>query len=153
MDQTQLLNTLNWFLALEKTQVEFYHWLSRRAPHEELQYALKRFQKVEEEHVQLITAKIEALGGTPSKLYQALGAAIDVGAPLAAKLMGEATSLIGISKLLKTAYFIESQAIKDYKKLIASVEDGEIRDLLWNNLIDEQSHYLWLLHKVEELEK
>lgn len=151
MDQVQLLNALHWFLALEKTQVEFYHHLSKHAASKELHYALQRFQKVEEEHVRLLTAKINALGESPGKLAQWLSTAMGTTAPIFGKIMGEATGLVGTARMLKTAYLIEGQAIKDYKKLIASIEDGEIRDLLWHNLVDEESHYLWLMHKAEEL--
>ena len=45
---------------------------------------------------------------------------------------------------------IEKKAIADYRELIKMVDSPDIKDLLLNNLIDEELHINWLEHQALE---
>lgn len=153
MGENTLLDALNWFLLLEKGQVEFYHHLSQATDDAELCHGLQRFKKVEEEHVKVIAAKINILELDQSRIKKALGAVASAGLPVFGQIVGRVSNLAGMANMLKAGYLTEKLAIRDYRKLINAVDDAEIRDMLWSNLIDEESHCLWLYKKAKELKK
>jgi len=55
-----------------------------------------------------------------------------------------------MKNVLRFDIALENKAITDYRDLIEKVREPEIRDLLWNNMIDEELHTSWMQDALED---
>ena len=138
MDKKNLINRLNWFYSLELNQVEMYKAQSREADDLRLARALNKFARIEQDHVDKIRSLIEELGETPSPLWEAAG-------ELTGHVAGKLSGLTAREKTLRFNIALERKAVHDYQALIKEVDDPGIKDVLWDNLLDEELHKSWML--------
>jgi len=143
MEKKALLRKLNWFYSLEINQVALYQSQSREAGDPHLARALRKFAEIEQGHVENIRETIEKLGETPTLIGEVAGA-------ITGKIAGRLTSLSSRERTLRFNIALEKKAIIHYKELIGQVDDPAVKDLLWNNMIDEELHTFWMLRKVAQ---
>lgn len=147
MDKQALIAKLNWFYSLEVTQVEHYMIQSKYYKDEEAALAMEHFSKVEQQHVDNISAQIRGLGAEPSKVG-------GIAAPALGLVGGNILALSGIDNALKINIKIEEMAVADYQDLIDILKpegyNEELVKILQYNLLDEQLHILWFKNKLEE---
>lgn len=147
METEDVIRRLNWFYMLEINQVELYRGQSRQVDDLYVKIILERVAEIEYGHVENIRQKILALGGKPTLLGETI-------APLTGKAAGLVTGVAGLVSLLKADIALEEKAMKDYKAFISSAgDDGDLLELLWSNLADEDLHTAWFANKVKELEE
>lgn len=145
MNKQQLIRTLNFFVLIEKQQVELYKSQAEVVTDKKLARALKRFMEIEQSHVENITQLLQYLNSYDNPAFAVAGKAIGQGA----KLIG--TILAGTQKekyMLTANIFGEMKAIQDYKKIIKQIDDPVIKEVLWNNLIDEELHLKWMKARI-----
>jgi len=152
MDEKALLRALNWFLFLEKEQVELYKNQSRLVDDSKLARVLGKFADIEQGHVDKISQKIKELGGNPGELSQKAGAVVGEALKWVGSAAAHLTDLAGTANMLKLDILAERKAIDDYRALIEKVDETLIKDLLWSNMVEEDMHLKWMEAKVEELE-
>ncbi len=152
MPLLSVLDTLNWFLLLEKSQVYLYGGLAKAAQDEETKHALLQFQDTESEHVDTLTTAIERMGGSPSKISLGAGFLSGLGLVKALSMLERWDVQTAPIISYKSAAAFERRAIKDYHALLDRVEHGDLRDILWRHLIEEDLHALWLARKVDEMQ-
>ncbi len=141
MDREDLISRLNWFYTLEINQVDLYMTQSREIDDPHLQRALKKFAETEQGHVENIREMIEQLGQTPTLVGEVLG-------DITGRIAGKLSSFPSHARTLRFDVALEKKAIADYRKLMDAVEEPAVRDLLWNNLIDEELHTSWMQRKI-----
>ncbi len=144
MQRDEIITRLNWFYSLEIHQVDLYTAQAHSVEDIYLAKTLARVATIEQQHVDNMAAEIERLGGTPTKLGDAL-------APYAGKLVGGVTGAMGAKTILKANILLEQKAMHDYKDFILSCGDQDLLEVLWNNLIDEDLHTAWFANKLAEL--
>lgn len=137
MERDVLLRTLNWFYTLEVNQVRMYSNQSEQAADPHLARALKKFAEIEQGHVENIREVIENLGQTASITGEAAG-------KITGSIIGHLPDFTNWDKTLEFNVSLEKRAISDYKNLAAKVDDKGIRDVLINNMLDEELHTLWM---------
>lgn len=137
MDREVLLRTLNWFYTLEVNQVRMYSSQSEQADDPRLARALKKFAEIEQGHVENIREVIENLGQTASIVGEAAG-------KISGTITGHLPDFTDWDKTLEFNVSLEKRAISDYKNLAAKVDDEGIRELLLNNMLDEELHTVWM---------
>jgi len=87
----------------------------------------------EQEHIDDLEARIDALGGSASPLGLAF--------QMAGKTLGMTTRLLGKNCVLRTDARIEEKAIQDYNAFLDRVDfDAKSRALIKNNTEDERLH-------------
>jgi len=88
----------------------------------------------EQEHADTLAERIEALGGTPSRVgifYQ-----------MAGTLLGIAMTLLGRVFLLKADLFIERRAVRDYGDFLQKVDFDEKSVALINKIIEDEKRHI-----------
>lgn len=143
MEREKVLKTLQFFLTLEKSQVEFYGIQSKWAKDRELKKGLLRLQSIEQSHVDNLSVIIEKMGGNPSMVTE-------IG-KLGGVIFGETSGLVGDVAMLKLGAFIEDKAISDYEKFIKYIDDPILKEIMENNKVDEELHASWLREKANFL--
>ncbi|AEE96597.1 ferritin-like domain-containing protein [Mahella australiensis] len=144
MDQQAIVDKLNWFYALELTQIDNYTAQAEFVSDQYVSQALKRFASIEQQHADNIAAQMKRFDAIPGKAGNIL-------APQLGKVLGNILGASGIFLLLKTNVAIEQKAMSDYKDFIAEINDAELLKVLWSNLIDEDLHSAWMFNKAEQL--
>lgn len=145
MEQVKVLKTLQFFLALEKSQVKFYSIQSKWANDRDIQKGLLRLQAIEQSHVENISVMIEKIGGNPSLVTEA--------GKLGGLMLGETSGLAGDAAMLNLGASIEDKAISDYENFIKNINDPILQEVMENNKIDEELHAAWLREKANSLSK
>ncbi|MGF7185658.1 rubrerythrin [Desulfitispora alkaliphila] len=148
MNRKQILNSLNWFLLLEKQQVELYGSQSKSTDDPYLRRYLDRFAEIEQEHVNTITKIIKSFDSKPKPYVEYSGFFLGEFVRLGGQAIAGHTD---VKNYLRINMLGERMAIRDYKKFIRSVNDPTIKDALWKHLIDEELHLQWMQHRVREL--
>ncbi len=146
LNRDKLIKILNWFYSLEVNQVDLYLAQSKQVEDIYIKKALERIAEIEEQHVKNIATQIKELGGEPTFIGKVL-------APITGQISGRILGWAGIINILKVNIMLEKKAMEDYKKFILKVNDPQLFDLLWSNLIDEDLHTSWFTNKVKELIK
>lgn len=137
MEKEELLQKLNWFYTLEVNQVRMYSTQSDQADDPHLARALKKFAEIEQGHVENIREVIEKLGQTASIIGETTG-------KITGSITGHLPDFANWDKTLEFNVSLEKKAISDYKSLAAKVDDKGIRDVLLNNMLDEELHTFWM---------
>lgn len=138
MDKEHLVSKLNWFYSLEMNQIEMYKTQSREAGDMHLARALNKFARIEQDHVDKIRCLIEDMGEVPPLDWAAPG-------ELAGHVAGMVTGLTDREKTLRFNIALERKAADDYWALIREVQDPEMKEVLWDNLINKEFHKSWML--------
>ena len=144
MDVDNLISRLNWFYALEVTQVDNYMAQAKMIKDKYISQALIRFASIEQEHVENIAAHIKSLGQKPTQSRDTISSYLG-------KLVGNVTPATGIVNMLRINVAVEQKAKADYKKLIDEVKDKKLLDILWANFIDEDMHTAWMIERIDFL--
>ncbi|NLC42802.1 MAG: ferritin-like domain-containing protein [Clostridiales bacterium] len=144
MEREKLISRLNWFYALEVTQVDNYISQAKMIKDKYISKALVRFASIEQEHVDNIAEYIKGLGSEPTQSR-------DVISSYLGKLVGNITPTTGIINMLRINVAVEQKAKADYKKLIDEVKDKKLLDTLWANFIDEDLHTAWMIERIDYL--
>ena len=146
MKEKDLIRRLNWFYGLETTQVENYLAQSRAVKDKYISIGLERVAMIEEGHVDNIKMMIVGLGGKPS-------VASDVFFPVAGSAFGKVLSIPDIPGMMRANIRIEAMAVRDYQRLIDTLEnEGKYDHLVQTlkyNLIDEDLHSAWFLEGIK----
>jgi bacterioferritin len=53
------------------------------------------------------------------------------------------SDLTGVDTMFQISIFLEEKAICDYRQMIKEVDNWELAQTLWNNLIEEDLHCSW----------
>jgi len=130
--------------VLELTQVDNYIAQAKLIEDQYIARALERFSFIEQQHVDNIAAQLKRFDAVPNKTG-------DMMAPWIGKIMGNVLGASGVFLLLEINSAIEQKAMSDYKQLIAQVDDADLLETLWSNLIDEDLHTAWMLNKAKQL--
>jgi bacterioferritin len=150
LEKEEVLSTLERFLFIEIQQAELYGTQARRVDHYHLSKAFEHFQKTEEQHVQEIKKMYKYISGKKDSLNEdksTFGDSVKSMTSIAGTIL-EAT---GIINMLKFDIMAEKKAVSDYKAFLSKVKDPELKQLLWDNLIDEESHVAYMDAKLKEL--
>lgn len=148
LNNQQVVRKLQWFYALELTQVDSYQAQSQAVQDPYIRRALRRIATIEQQHVDNIAAAIRERGGVPAPPLEAL-------APFAGRLLGSTTGLLSVTHILRVNVAIEAKAMRDYKaflRQLGPLGSPDLRRLLWSNLIDEDLHTAWLRSTARQLE-
>ncbi len=146
MEEKALIKRLNWFYALERTQVDNYIAQSKLIKEDYISRAMERFAYIEQQHVDNMEAEIKKYG-VPTFISS------DILPPYIGRIIGNITPTTGVSKMLKINIAIEQKAKKDYRAFIDEVDDDHLRELLWSNFIDEDLHTSWMISQVQLMDR
>jgi len=146
MDKEAILDRLNWFYALELTQVDNYIAQSKLVKEPYIARALERFAYIEQQHVDNMAAEIEKYGVAAAWTG-------DILSPYIGKLIGHISPAAGVSKMLKVNIALEQKAKRDYRRFISELDDERLKGVLWDNFIDEDLHTSWMISQVQQLDK
>lgn len=140
---------LNYALALEKEQVEFYRRLSRgvarRGGDLHLATGIKRAMDIEQEHVDKLRGCLARLGASASNITPV--------AALLGRASGPFLDKSGPRNTLKAIVWIEQKAIDHYLRAIRQVDDPGLKALFLENLVDEEFHAAWAQEMLEQLRR
>lgn len=144
MNQIQIIEALNKDLSAELSAVEMYVAHAGTIPEDAIAQGVRAIAKVEQRHAKELTARIRALGGTPTE---------PGGVETVVGRSAGATSAQGSTvEMLRLELAEEQQAIKDYAGQIAAImEDEETLDLLEKHLADEIDHARWFKSQIARL--
>ncbi|MFA5535783.1 MAG: ferritin-like domain-containing protein [Bacillota bacterium] len=145
------LDILNKFLLLEEGQVVFYSTLAAKAPNEELSRGLKRLAAIETNHVEHLKEKIALLSYSDSPFSALKNTAFEAGLEVFGGTVNIAEGIVGLKNLINAGALAESKAIADYRQALTKIQAPELKDMLWEHLIDEELHLLWLKKQAENL--
>lgn len=151
MSQEIISSILNQFLFLEEGQVVFYSTLAEKATHEELNRGLKRLAAIEANHVKNLKEKIVFYFPEDNPLNPVRTTAVGVGLNLFGSSVGIAKGIVGLKNLIKAGALAETKAISEYRQALTKIQDPELRDMLWDHLIDEELHLLWLNEQAKQI--
>lgn len=145
MEKGELINSLNRDLRAELSAVEIYSAHAEAIQEGEIAQGVKAILKVEKEHAEELTQRIEEIGGSPAKPGE--------NDTRIGKALGMTTKQASTLEMLKFELSEEQQAIKDYSAQIADIiYDTSTIAMLKKHLIDEIDHADWLKSKIVELE-
>lgn len=144
VDLNTLLLRLNWFYTLENEQVRFYLTKAKQSEDSYDERMLLYASDVEAGHVRNIAEWIYRFGGQPTDLGEELG-------KLFGTVVGKLDGLTGIDRMFAVSIFLEERAMSDYRAMIREVDNWELTQTLWNNLIEEDLHCSWFKIRQEQL--
>ena len=144
MDEEKVINRLNWFFALEASQVDSYATQSKIVKDRYISLALARFACIEQTHVDNISGLIRSLGYVPTQTRDLISSSVG-------KLMGSITPSTGLINMLRVDVAVEQKAKTDYKKFIDELSDKKLLNTLWSNLVDEDLHTAWMKEQIRFL--
>jgi bacterioferritin (cytochrome b1) len=146
MNRSQIIEALDKDLRAELSAVEMYTAHARSIPEDGIAQGVRAIAVVEQRHADELTARIKALGGTPTE---------PGGVETVVGRSAGATSAQGSTiEMLRLELAEEQQAIKDYAAQIAEImEDEETLDLLQKHLADEIDHARWFKSQIAGLGK
>lgn len=139
MEKEELIKSLNWFYSLELNQVDLYLAQNKKFKDQYGGMVFERVAEIEQGHADLVSSKIQELGGTPTSLGEVIS-------PIIGTSLGTILSMKGLDMALRINIKLEEKAKSDYSQLIARVEkDGESPEsdlckLLKYNYVDEDLH-------------
>lgn len=147
MGKREILDFLNYALALELEQVEFYRDQYQAVIHglgdEHLATGIKRAMNMEQEHVSKIKEKIKEMGHKPTSFTRI--------APLVGEVAGMVGGQLSALNILKANVWVEQKAIDHYLRVLNQVDDPVLKTLLMENLVDEEFHAAWAQEKIEQM--
>ena len=144
MDEEKVINRLNWFFALEASQVDSYATQSKIVKDRYISLALARFACIEQTHVDNISGLIRSLGYVPTQTRDLISSSVG-------KLMGSITPSTGLINMLRVDVAVEQKAKTDYKKFIDELSDKKLLNTLWANYVDEDLHTAWMKEQIRFL--
>lgn len=136
MDTNGILLRLNWFYTLECEQTQYYLTKAKQSEDSYIERVLLLTSEVEAEHVKNISDWIVRLGGQPTHLGEELGTWFGTTAAYFSHLSG-------IDRMFEVSILLEEKAMSDYREMIKQVDNWELVQTLWNNLIEEDLHCSW----------
>lgn len=139
-----LLDLLNKFLFLEEGQVVLYSTLADKAPNEELNQGLRRLTAIEATHVENLKEKITLLFPQKDPANPLRTTMVGAGLDIFGGTVGIVKGVVGLKNLMKAGVFAETKAIAEYRQALTKIKNPQLRDMLWEHLIDEELHLLWL---------
>lgn len=137
MEKEELLRTLNWFYTLELNQVRMYSNQREQTDDPHLARAFKKFAELEQGHVERIRELIENQGETPFLVGEVAG-------KITGSIAGHLAEFTDWNRTLEFNISLEKKAISDYKDLAEKVSDEEIREVLLDNMLEEELHAVWM---------
>jgi bacterioferritin (cytochrome b1) len=146
MTHIQVIEALDKDLRAELSAVEMYTAHAAAIAEDAIAQGVRAIAAVEQQHADELTARIRALGGTPTE---------PGGVETVAGRSAGATSAQGSTvEMLRLELAEERQAIKDYAGQIADIMDDEkTLDLLEKHLADEIEHARWFKSQIARLSK
>lgn len=143
MDIDAILRRLNWFYTLETEQTKYYLLKAAQSEDPYIQRVLRTISEVEAGHVKNIADWIVRLGGQPTHLGEELGMFIGT---VAAKV----SHIVGMDNMFEISIVLEEKAICDYREMIKKIDNWELAQTLWSNLIEEDLHCSWFKMRREK---
>ncbi len=146
LSRRDIIDFMNYAVALELEQVEFYRVQERQAerkrrPH--LAAGMRQARRVEARHARNLKAEIARLGGRVSPLT---GIAAPVG-----QATGRGIRTLGGEELvLRSMVGIEQKAIDHYLRVIHQLDDPHLKRLFMEHLVDEEFHAAWAQEMLEQ---
>ena len=129
------LLSLNFMYCMERFATQIYRTQIVSFPQTELGRQLDEAAGNEQEHVRILRAQIQKLGG----FVYPLGALFQ----FAGVILGRITRLSGRGNLFRADIFVEVRAAKDYRRFLRAVRfDAETAALLRQIIGDEERHIL-----------
>jgi bacterioferritin len=129
----EAISSLRVMYRMERLATQLYRTQIHAFRGHEIADSLGAAAANEQEHVDILTERIEELGGTPSRagiFYQ-----------MAGTLLGFTTIILGKVVLLKIDLFIERRAVRDYDNFLQKVDFDEKSVALLNKILaDEKRH-------------
>lgn len=139
LSRRDVIDFMNYGIALELEQVEFYRTQERTAEQlrrSHLAAGMRQARRVEARHARNLTREIRRLGG---KVSPAVRMAPPVGTAVGRALR----ALGGEGGVLRAMVGIEQKAIDHYLRLIHQLDDPRLKRLFLEHLVDEEFHAAW----------
>jgi rubrerythrin len=144
MDRTQIIKALDEDLRAELSAVEIYTAHAEAIPQDSIAEGVRAILAVEQRHARDLTARIRALGGTPSE-----PGGVET---IAGRSAGATSMHASTVEMLHLELAEEQQAIKDYATQVAEImDDEETLDLLEGHLVEEIQHARWFKAQIAAL--
>ena len=146
MNREQIIEALNKDLRAELSAVEMYTAHARVISEDAIAQGVRAIMAVEQRHARDLTARINAMGGTPAEPG---GVETVVG-----RAVGATSAQASTAEMLRLELAEEQQAIKDYATQIAEImDDDETLDMLEEHLTDEIQHSRWMKAQITALSR
>lgn len=143
----KIIDRIVAFYKLEEFQVAYYKAQVSSAEDYYYRKAFSKMVDIEGEHAKYFAKQLTQLGLEVPKVTGSLFT-------LAGTILGESVELTGSLNTCKLGVTLESHAITMYKTFIKESEDyPELNATLWEFLIDEEFHTLWMKDYLCKLEK
>ncbi|MBI2874307.1 MAG: ferritin-like domain-containing protein [Firmicutes bacterium] len=141
-----LVTALRFFMSLEQSQVKFYERQRQNITDPHLSLALQKFSDVEQQHAHRVEQQLHRLGAEGLKVHRGAGEAWGV-------ISGLVTRLLGEKAMLNAGHRLEQKAIDHYLRLYRQCGDPELKKMLMDNLIDEETHSAWFREKLAQVQE
>lgn len=115
MDNKTLIRWLNWFYALEMSQVDLYLNQARNSSDYYIANALLRIAEIEAGHAEILNKFLLKLGTKPAKIDSLISR-------ITGNIPGQITPYLGTVNFFLYNYTLETIAIRDYKYLLRSLD-------------------------------
>jgi bacterioferritin (cytochrome b1) len=145
MNTETMVKVLNDLLESELVAVEYYRIHAAAISEEEIADGVRGILPAEQSHAVNLAKRIRDLGGAP----------VEPGGPATKRgqEMGQKSKEQGTLGMLRLQLQEEQQAIIDYARQVAEIEDDMVTlEMLEEQLLDEMRHAKWLKRKIIELE-
>jgi bacterioferritin (cytochrome b1) len=145
MNTETIVKVLNGLLESELAAVEYYRIHAEAISEEEIADGVRGILPAEQGHAVNLAKRIRELGGV----------VVEPGGPATKRgqEMGKKSKEQGTLGMLRLQLQEEQQAIIDYARQVAEIEDDMVTlEMLEEQLLDEMRHAKWLKRKIMELE-
>jgi len=146
LSKRDVVDFLNYALALELEQVEFYRTQERTAERlrrHHLAAGMREARRVEARHVRNLKRQLRRLGAKVSPLTAV--------APPTGQVLGRTIrALGGEGSILRAMVEIEQKAIDHYLRVIHQLDDPQLKKLFMEHLVDEEFHAAWAQEMIEQ---
>jgi len=139
MKSNELLVTrLIDFYKLEEFQVAYYNAQLSSSQGKYYSTAFSKMVEIESMHAEFFAQQLNELGIEVPKVTGSLFT-------LAGSILGDSVELTGFLNTCKLGITLENHAINAYQKFIIETESyPDLNKILWEFLIDEEFHTLWM---------
>lgn len=152
MDKAEAISLLHRFLILEKFEYEHYVAQMQAVDNYKLMKALERFAIIELEHMHKIEKMLVELGEQNEGINLYTKAFFENVGGLVGTVAGNISEKMGLINMLRFSIFGEKNAVNHYDSFISKVEDDDLKNMLWENRIDEEMHQKWMEDYLGQLE-
>ncbi|MFC1905099.1 ferritin-like domain-containing protein [Chloroflexota bacterium] len=130
----KVIISLKFMQNMERFATKVYKKQIRAFIGHEIADRLKVAANNEQEHVDILTKRIEELKGTQPKM--------GIFFHIAGAIFGIKTTLLGKVLLLKTDIWIEKRAVQDYGKFLQKIDFDEATITIINNIIQDEKRHI-----------